>query len=255
MGTSLRQSDIIETIDSVGGVSYVVMPLTKMALSDDAMILRESIDTSDVGDILEIPSWETPLTKVYLIKDPLSHSTSNGGGEDTQYRAVSQDSVDMTLITLVPNNEGLPLNQSANNSFIIGNGGLDIPDYSDRDTLLPQVNGYPEFFSLQSQIDAGTASPSDIERYNVLTGELETGVVEMRKSLTANRVLLVLGSTDSPSNHSYAVTYFTEGDTGIKDIAVGPTDYVSVGEINLTFDSDQNISRSFGRFNSGGGSY
>ena len=255
MGVSLRQSDIIETIDSINGVSYVVLPLTKMAIADDAMILRESVDTSDIGDILEISSWGTSVTKVYLVKDSLSHSTSNGGGGDTQYRAVSQDSVDMTLITSVPNNEGLPLNQSANNSFIIGSGGLDIPGYSDRDTLLPQVNGYPEFFSLQTKIDAGTASPSDIERYNVLTGELETGVIEMRKSLTANRIILVLDSTDSPSNHSYAVTYFTEGDTGVKDISIGPTDYVSLGDINLTFDSDQNLSRSFGRFKSSGGSY
>ena len=243
LGSGIRQGDVISAIDSVGGVSYPVVPLTKMTVSDDTHILGEPLVTSSAGDATLLAAWSTGGTYVWMVEDPLTYSTVDGGGSANTYRAVAQDNVDMALITQTPNLAGQPLNTAIGQAYIIGSEGLNIPNFTDDAALYPQVTGYPRWVQLQPSVLAGTASLAEVAEYTRLTGELQTNVQALRVSKTANRILVTTAQTDSPLNHSYAVTYFVHGDTGTKDIEATNFDYVAVGTINLTYDTDRQTNR------------
>ena len=117
--TPLRQSDIIEIIDNTEGVSYVVVPLTKLTRSTDSLVIREGLDTSDISDMVTISAWSNNLVNCYLIKDELNSPTVTGGGEENEYKGVFKNGSLMGLQTVVPTSEGIPFNSQPNNSFII----------------------------------------------------------------------------------------------------------------------------------------
>lgn len=243
LGSGIRQGDVISAIDSVNGVSYPVVPLTKMTLADETHILGEPLVTSIEGDAILLTAWTTGTVQVWMIADPLNYNTIDGGGTSNTYRAVAQDKVDLTLITQTPNLAGQPVNTAIGQAYIIGVEGLDIPDYTDDATLLPQVTGYPRWIQLQAAISAGTATLAEVAEYAKLTGEVQTNVQTLRASKTANRILVTTSLTDSPLNHTYAATYFVYADTGAKDIEATHFDFVSVGTFNLTYDTDRQTNR------------
>ena len=243
MGQGLRQSDVINAMDAVNGVSYVVLPLTKMTVADGTLILGEALVTSVVGDVTQIAAWTTDTVGVYIINDPLTYNTIFGAGPTNYYRAVAQDSVDMTLITTVPNLAGKPFNTAAGQALVLGADGLSIPGYSDDATLYPQVIGYPRWIQLQASVQAGTATLLEQQEYISLTATVQTNVLTLRKELTANHVLVTVAATDTPLNHDYAITYYVSDDTGAKDIEASNFDYVAVGAFNLTYDYDRQTNR------------
>ena len=243
LGQGIRQGDVISAIDKVNGVSYPIVPLTKMTLSDDTHIFGEPLVTSVAGDVTMLTSWTTPTVQVYLVLDPLNYNTLNGGGPFNLYRAVTQDDVDLVLLTQVPNLAGQPVNTTVGQAFIIGKDGLDIPGYSDDATLYPQVTGYPRWSQLGALVTAGPATLLEVQEYARLTGQVQSEVLTLRQSLTANRIIVTTAATDSPLDHNYTVTYFVNGDTGSKDIEATNFDYIAVGTFNLTYDTDRQTNR------------
>ena len=216
LGTPVRQSDVIRAIDQVVGVSYVVTPLTKMVLGDGALVVREDIVTDQESDAFEVTAWSSPTVTVFLLKDDLTAATSNAGGTSQEFRGVFQDEVRLTHQETAPNYNGFPLRGAPGGAFIIGSGGLSIPSYSDDAT-----------------ITAAYVLPSDED-------EKAAEVLRIRKSLTANRVLIsmVPGGTepDHPTQHSYKVTYGVSGDSGVKNLSPGPITYLVLGDLTFTYD-------------------
>lgn len=214
-GSAVRQSDVIAVIESTTGVSYVQVPLTKMARSQGARVVRESISTAtDSETILLLGTDLTPLTtdtvRTWLLDDALNNPTTDGGGPDTDFRGVFQDDKAMSLI------EGAPFSivQSPGQAFIIGNEGLAIPSYSDDATI---VANFPA---------ANTAQ------------EIE----EIRRQLTANRVMVSLPVNDRPVLHDYTVTYtvtFVESLT--QDIEASRLEFFEVGSFLFTFGEDTRL--------------
>ena len=92
-------------------------------------------------------------------------------------------------------------------AWIIGRFGAIIPGFSDDATLIPLV---------------GSA-----------------GVVAERIRRTANRVLVSLNNgaspPDVPSNHTFSATYTVIGDVGVKNIDTSAVEYVTPGDLTLTF--------------------
>lgn len=213
LGEPLRQSDIIEVIDAVPQVSYVVVPLTKMCKADNVNVTNESVFTDVESDSFQIPDWSTPLVNVWLLKDPLVSSTTSGGGPENEYHGVFMDDVTMVGFSTPPNNNGTPLKNSAGNAFIIGNGGLSIPAYSDLTTLAQK---YP------------LASTTDL--------------LDKQKEITANRVLVSLVKDTTPMSHSFTVSYVVSGDTGVHNIEPGPIEYLTPGVFSFTYDEDVDYS-------------
>ncbi len=206
MGDPVRQSDIIEVIDSAEGVSYVILPLTMMALADASYIVQEPLVSDQAGDHSLLLEWSSSKASVFLIHEELNHSTSEGGGsEQGNYCMVEKDGFHMDLLDNAPQLIGSRDNQA----YIIGSGGLPIPNFSDNETIRDQ--GY-------------------------VTDE---EIAARRAELSANRVLVSIPVGTSPMDHSFAITYGSVGDGGTNDLDCGPTSYFVLGEVTLSFDEDR----------------
>jgi len=209
MSDAVHPSDVIAAIEAAVRVDYVVTPLTLMARADDSMVLMEFLDTSESNDLFKVESWSSDTVDVYLVLDPLNSSTTTGGGPTNEYRSVFQDETRLTIIDTVPNSAGVPVNQAVGNAFIIGNGGLVIPDYNDDVTL---------------QL-----------LYPTMT---EDQRAEEARIMSANRVVLTVETTDSPTEHSYNVTYWVEGDDSVGSIRPATVEYLVPGDLNFIYDEE-----------------
>ena len=223
LGQSFRQSDFVDTVKSVSGVSYVVLPMTKLAKSDGSVIVKENVVTSDVNDLFYVTAWSTPMVDVYLLKNPLVSGTLHSGGNLNDPRGVSYSIPDVNLVPHVtvmsiydspPNANGVPIREAPNYAFIIGNPGLLIPGYSDDATL---------------QVLYPFATPEDLENHRV--------------ELTAKRVLVALPKGQSPEDADYEVSYVVYGDTGVQNIEPGPVEYLQLGNLNFVYDEDLKAKR------------
>jgi hypothetical protein len=118
----------------------------------------------------------------------------------------------MTLWDQAPNLLGAPLNSAANGVFIIGNGGLVIPGYTDDATL--QQN-YPQ-----------VTDPN--ERYTI-------GV-----NLSKNRLILAVApDTDlQDASQPLAVTYIVGTSSGVGNIVPHDIEYLNAGTMSFTYDED-----------------
>lgn len=205
LGVPVRQGDIISTLDNTTGVAYPVVPLTKMIRQDGALVVREFLVTTQASDITFISAYSSSTIAAWLIRDELNSATSDNGGPANEFRAIFEDSVQMTLSTLPVVTTGLVDGVS----YIIGSSGAVIPGFTDDSTL-----------------DAAGFTTSD---------EKEA----QRRALTANRVLVTTEIGDSPTNHTYAVTYVAADEVTAKNINTSDAEYLVLGEVEFTFDEDQ----------------
>lgn len=217
LGEPVRPADISRIIDETEGVSYPVHPLTKVVKGEGAFVLREPLLTAQDSDVLEVVRWSTPTLKVWLLKDELGAATSHAGGPEFIFRAVHADDVRLQHYEVPPNINGRPLNLSLSATFVIGDVGLNIPGYTDDATLLARYVFEDDPDIQKAQLEA------------------------KRRELTKNRVLVTLpndSNARSPKDYQYQVTYQVASDTGTKNIEPGPTEYLEIGVIDLTFDED-----------------
>lgn len=206
IGTPVRQGDIVATIENTASVSYVEVPLTKMVRAQGSTVVREGLETGQVGDSTYVAEWSTATVSVWLLEEELSAATTDGGGPDNEFRGVFQDDIALTLLTTSP---GSALPAGAGRAFIIGADGLSIDGVSDDATLIA------EGYTTEDEIEA------------------------QRKALTANRILVSTTVDDAPVNHSYTVTYIVGEDTGTKNITPSAAVYLTLGNLDLTFDEDR----------------
>ena len=212
LGTPVRQSDIIGILERTSGVSHVITPLTLLARGEDAPIIRETLATNQPGDVTYLAGdpldpISTPRVSVYLVSESLTAATTDGGGPANLYRAVYEDDVEMELQAIRPETIG----SSSGKAYIIGTDGLVIEGFSDDTTL---------------EAEFPTANSQEIEA--------------VRKSRTANRIMVSVSVDDAPSNHEYFVTYYASSEnTGVRDIEPGPIEELVVGELIFTYEEDR----------------
>lgn len=206
LGDPIRQSDIVAIIEGTTGVSYVEVPLTTLVRQEGSTVVRESLRTDQAGDVTYIAAWSNATVSTWLIEGELAAATTDGGGPEGAYRAVFQDDVPLTLVTSSPSTS---LPATTGRSFIIGAEGISIPGLSDDVTLAA----------------AGYTTTSAMEAQRIV--------------LTANRVLLSTGVDDSPANHVYGITYVVGTDAGAKNIDTSAAEYLSLGNVEFTFDEDR----------------
>lgn len=209
LGEPLRQSDVIEAIDVVLGVSYVVVPLIKLAKGEGSLVVREPIPTDQETDVFEVEDWRTNTNRTYLIKNSLDSATSDAGGPINESRGVFASEVLLANQEVPPNLSGIPMKNLVGSAFIVGSLGLVIPGYSDETTL---EQAYP------------FATPAELD--------------EKRVEITGNRVLVTIADGDLPLNYDYTVTYIVSDDTSVKNIEPGSTEYLDIGDLDFTYDED-----------------
>ncbi len=199
VGNQVHQSDMTKAIKTVDGVDYIVQPYTKLTLKDGALRIRDAI----LSNYNFIASLSQFTNAVYILTDALPFATTDGGGPSTVHHGVYKDEIIMDSSPTLAD-----VGAKVNQSFIIGKNGAIIPGYSDDATLLPTF----------------------------ITAE---AVAEERLRLTANRVLVSLNAgvspADVPSDHSFAVTYVVNGDRGSKDLGAAQMEYLSPGDLTVTY--------------------
>ena len=126
LGDPMRRSDVLAEMDNTIGVSYVVVPLTKMVRAPGYQIVQDELVTSAPGDVFRVNAWSNTKSAVWLIVDALDAPTSVGGGNTSMFRGVYQDDNELSLQLSSPQNLGMVSGQA----YIIGNEGLTIPGYA-----------------------------------------------------------------------------------------------------------------------------
>ncbi len=200
VGQSIYQSDMVQTVkDSDTGVDYIVQPFTQMTLLDGAMRLRESV----ASDAVFLASLSMSNNAVYILDQALPFNTVDTGGGPTQFHGVFQDNLIMT-----PANSLATVGSAYGQAWIIGAEGAIIQGYSDDATLEPAY----------------------------IT---ETAIAAARVALTANRIVVSVNAglqpPDNPINHIYSATYIVEGATGSTDINTSTVEYLTPGELTITY--------------------
>jgi hypothetical protein len=125
LGDPMRRSDVIGEIDGTTGVSYVIVPLTKMVRQTGSQIVRNDLATDSFADSFLIPAWSNGQYQTWLILEELTAPTITGGGDTNEFRAVYQDDNELTLQLSAPQNLALAGGQA----YIIGSDGQVIPGY------------------------------------------------------------------------------------------------------------------------------
>jgi len=204
LGDAVRQSDIISVMENTAGVSYIVVPLSKLVRQKGSQVVQEVLSTDVAYDSTLITSLTTSSALVYIINQELSAATVDGGGAVGDYKGVFQDEVALDLLA----SDALltSLGTAAGRAYILGSGGRSITGYSDDTTLIA------EGYTTTSQITA------------------------RRLELTANRVLVSLAIGDSPTAHTYATTYIVGVDKGAKDVDPGEAECLTLGTLTFTYD-------------------
>lgn len=212
LGEPIRQSDVAGAIDAVPGVSYVVLPLSKLTRGKGSLVVREALTVAQEVDYVKVSDWSSSTVSLFLLTNPLEWGTSHGGGPVNEFRGVFQDKVRLAHLDSAPNINGFPLRNKTGQAFIIGSEGMVVPGYSDDETL--------------------TA------RYGLT---LAADLAAKRREITANRVLVTLVPSDVPTNHTYAASYVVGESEGVQNVVPGPAEYLTLGNIELTYDEDQNF--------------
>lgn len=201
LGNPIHQSDATGAIEAVNGVDYLVQPLSRFTLRSGTYRIREKA----YSDHEFLPSLSYGANAVYLLTQPLPFDTSDGGGPDTLHIGVYMDEQVMAKASSLYN-----VGKGFQQWWIIGSSGAVISGYSDDATL------YPEF------ITAAAVAAERVRR-------------------TANKILVSLDASttpyDTPDNHSFSATYIVANDKGVKDISVSPIEYLTVGDVTLTYKS------------------
>lgn len=125
LGDPLRRSDVIAAIDATEGVSYVVVPLTKMVRAVGYQIVRNDLASASFSDAYRVDAWSNGQYAAWLLLQELDAPTLTGGGPVNEFRAVYQDDAELTLMTASPQNIAI----GNARAFIIGADGQVIPGY------------------------------------------------------------------------------------------------------------------------------
>ncbi len=197
-GRSIHVSDVIGIIESVTGVDYVMLPLTKMAMSNGSIRVRDKLQSIDYTYLQSLSKYNNA---VYIIDTSLQYSTYNSGGNDMVHYGVFSDDEMMKNAKSVDT-----VGDDMHSSFIIGSDGAVIQGYSDDDTL-SQMFGSKDLIASE------------------------------RLRRTANKVVVSLNYTENekPNNKNIEVTYVVNGDNGVKDITTNDIQYITPGAITITY--------------------
>jgi hypothetical protein len=207
LGDPVRQSDIVHVIEGTTGVSYVVVPLSKMVPALGSTIVREDISTDVASESSLVTDLSTNDASVYLLNNGLLYATTDGGGAVGSFRAVFQDDVSMSLQAATASLTALGV--APGRAYIIGSDGRSIVGISDDATLT--AAGYVT----------------------------STAIVARRKELTANHILVSLTVGAAPTSYEYSATYVIGSDTTAKNVDPGAAQYVTGGSFLFTYDEDR----------------
>lgn len=158
-GQGLYADDVASVVRGTEGVRTVFLPLMRMRKANGSFILRDSIGYTDF-----IPYGQEGQSGVisYLSVDPvLSYGTTEGGGPDNMFRAVTEDGV-----PLVTADTPLSVSDAAGRGYIRGDGRIIV---STTDGMPPQTKSYVASYYTYVSPEEDFAADIEVEAMEYLT--------------------------------------------------------------------------------------
>jgi len=112
IGQSIYQSDVIHVIEGINGVDYIVVPFTKMVKSNGSMVIKE-----EYSDDWE--AYQTVNVTTYRSVGKLQWDTTIGGGEDTAFRGVFENDIELALV-----DDLAKVSEAAGRAYIASDGHI-----------------------------------------------------------------------------------------------------------------------------------
>jgi len=153
LGESVYQSDIIDIIESVTGVYYVVVPFSKMVKANGSLVLRESLNTSWT-------LYQIDISNSYKSTAKLNWETSAGGGPTTEFRGVFENDLELEIV-----DSANAVAQGSNRAYIAADGHVILSTTNDKLT-----SNYTVTYLVENAAGARDINCSDIEQ--ALVGSL-----------------------------------------------------------------------------------
>lgn len=95
MGERINQSDIIRLVDENDGVDYVILPLTRMAVSDGVHIAYENLPKTTLWNIYQtntVTSYKSPA-------NVLRYKTAGSASDLSRFWRVSQSDMELQMVS------------------------------------------------------------------------------------------------------------------------------------------------------------
>jgi len=95
MGERINQSDIIAIADDNNGVDYVMLPLTRMAISDGTHIANEIIPRNTVWSVYQVGVVTSYKTPSHVLK----YNTAGSASDSSKFWRISANDVALQLVS------------------------------------------------------------------------------------------------------------------------------------------------------------
>lgn len=120
MGERINQSDIIRIIDNNNGVDYVILPLTKMAVSDNVHIVYENLPKTTPWTV-----HETNVSTCYKsLSNVLRYKTLGNTSDNSKFWRVSQGDEELKLVESIDD-----VSQDLGRAYISNDGTIYISTF------------------------------------------------------------------------------------------------------------------------------
>lgn len=248
---AIRQSDVIEIIDSTEGVSYLKVPLTKLSPSVDSTIINHPLNFSSAQLILP---WSNEQNSVYLLTEPLPYQVAEAGGS-----MVFVTKEDNSYLVVLKAFSEFHLKSTPNSCFVISHRGLTVPDVAETKNriLVSLPNGIKSvsekkklsanalsYLSESLILEQTVAVENYIKDVDYKIFLLSSGQVALRRiqggAIVENQEVTIQYKKENLRNNleKIFVTYQIGLSDGIYDIQPSPFQFLEVGEVELNFDED-----------------
>jgi hypothetical protein len=154
IGTSLTQSEIVNIIQSLSQVSYVVIPFARMVKADGSFIIRD-----DIGQT-EFEIYNVGLSTSYIsVSSVLTYNTVDKGGSTDRFRGIFENSM-----ALVLQDDPILVSGGPGRGYIMDDGKIVV---SSRDGLLPDTKNYQVAYFIYGEKGAKDINVASVEYLNV----------------------------------------------------------------------------------------
>jgi hypothetical protein len=150
VGVSLTQAQVVNIIQSVPDVDYVVIPFIKMVKTDGDLIIRDDIDTPT------FQIFNQGLVVSYITTIPvLTYKTTDKGGPENLFRGVFENN-----LALVLQEDPLDVSGGAGRAYIQANGQIIV---STKDGNLPDTKNYQVAYYVKGETGSKDINTASIE--------------------------------------------------------------------------------------------
>lgn len=112
IGESIYQSDIINVVEKIAGVSHVIVPFTKMVKSNNSYVIREPYTGNfELNQSVNVDAYKSV--------GKLSWETLENGGDPTLFRGVFENDIPLVLVS-----SASEVAEEAGRAYIDSNGYL-----------------------------------------------------------------------------------------------------------------------------------